>query len=96
METITLTDILNWSQDPIQTCGEQPVILAAEFNALAADVKELSSISLTKDEVLNVFKEQAKRFSACGANNSEKFGVLRKHPVSGWNYLEVLLTSKPE
>ena len=84
---MTLSELFDWSQDSIQLCANCPVILAAEFETLAAAAILYTEVTMTEAEVLDLFKLKAKSFSGCGANNSERYGVLRRNPKTGWKYL---------
>lgn len=92
--TLTLIEVIEWSQDPIQMCAGSPVIPARNFQSLAEQLISFKEITKTSDEIVDIFKLQSKRFAACGANFSDKHGVVRKNPKTGWNYLVTLLTEK--
>jgi hypothetical protein len=96
MEEMTLILEIGWAQDPTALCADQPIIPAANFEQLSKDVQEYDEVELSEQEAYDLFTEQAKRFSGCGANNSERYGVLRKNPKTGWQYLVDLLIKKPE
>jgi hypothetical protein len=91
--TVTyLLDLLEASQDPLNFCAGSPVIMGASFNDLAQHLSVMTEVDKTKEEVLDIFMEQAKRFSACGANFSDQqTGVVRRNPETGWMYLVTLL-----
>ena len=84
---MTLAERFDWAQDSIQICANCPVILAAEFDALATAVIAFNEVTLTHAEIIDLFELHAKRFSACGGNNSERYGILRRNPKTGWKYL---------
>ena len=94
MTELTLLNILAWAQDPTHVCAGQPVIASSSFEELAYLLSSRKDITLTKDEIVKTFIKESRRFSACGANNSDRMGVLRKNPKTGWTYLEDLLTKK--
>lgn len=91
----TIENIMEYWQDPLQECADSPVVLAAKFGDAAKKISELPDISMSETEVLELFHEQAKRFSGCGANNSERYAVLRRNPKSGWKYIADLITPTP-
>lgn len=86
-DEISIEELFEWAQDPIQTCAESPVILQANYEKLITQLVELPEVVMTAQEIQELFFEQGKRFTACGANNNERFGVLRKNPKTGWKYL---------
>lgn len=92
MEEITLLELFEWAQDPTHLCAEQPIIPSSAFEELSLEASAYKEVTKTSEEILELFNEQSKRFSACGANNSEKWGVLRKNPKIGWQYLIDLIT----
>lgn len=95
MSLNTLSEIFTSYEDPLQQCAGQPVILGSEFESMATDVSQFDNIVKTKEELVLLFKEQTKRFTACGANNAdERFAVLRKNPANGWEYLITLVQEK--
>jgi len=97
MEYILIEDIFSWSEDPLNTCAGQPVIMGTSFSDLAHIIATNYVTKLTEDEINALFLEQAKRFSACGGNFANvKTGVLRKSPENGWAYLiNLIIKEKP-
>ena len=87
-----LIDILMWAEDPLNQCGGQPVIMASSIDTLAQDLAEFPSVIYSEEQINLKLRNETKRFSACGANNSERFGVLRKNPETGWQYIIDLIT----
>jgi len=98
MEELTLLQTIEWSQSPTEECAGQPIIPASEFFELAHDVAAYPEVKLTAEEVESILIDQSKRFSACGANDSnpERFAVVRKNPKNGWKYLIDIFTGKTE
>jgi len=87
MEPLTLIQTIEWSQDPLEICAGQPIIPAINFTELALELILFPEVTMTADEIVAWFKEQSKRFTACGGNNAERYAVLRKNPKSGWQYV---------
>ena len=94
MGEATLLELIEWAQHPLDTCAGQPVIPAYNFKDIASTAVLYSEVVLSESEILDVFAYQAKRFTACGANHSDtnRFGVVRKNPKTGWSYLIDILT----
>lgn len=88
---MTTQECIEWAQDPIQECAGQPIIPASNFDSLAVSLANQSDIDKTAEEILDIFREQSKRFTACGANLADRFAVLRKNKENGWQYLIDLL-----
>lgn len=88
---MSITEQIELVEDPTQLCAGQVVIPAAKFEDLATVLAARTDVNKTDAEITAIFLTQAKRFSACGANFSDRFGVLRKNPNSGWNYLRDLI-----
>lgn len=81
-------EIFEWYVNPLELCSGHAVIGNPNFLPLAEALKEEdSALPATVEEIVEIFTEQSKRFSACGANNSDKYGVLRKSSTTGWQYL---------
>ena len=93
-ETYSIQERIAWSEDFTALCAGQAVIPAAHFEELAIELVAYTEVTKTKAEMIAIFKEQTKRFAACGANHSDKFGVLRKNKANGWKYIEDLITEK--
>lgn len=91
---LTILEVIALKQDPMHICAGQPVIPNSNFEALAIELVTFNDVHKTVEEIVELFKEESKRFSACGANNSGRFGVLRKNPKTGWQYI-VDLIKKP-
>ena len=90
---LTLLEVVEWAQHPSDVCAGQPVIPYSNFVELSKDVVAYDEVVLTQMEAMDLFTEQTKRFSACGANHADdRFGVLRKNPKTGWQYIVDLLT----
>jgi hypothetical protein len=87
---MNISEILENAQDPIQECAGSPVIIAAKFEELSATLIDYTN--KTSEEILTILQRQAKRYSACGGNNSDQFGVIRKSPKLGWKTLVALLS----
>lgn len=98
MDEITLLETIEWAQHPSDTCAGQPVIPAYNFQELSQDVAAFSNVKLTAGEVYVKLIEQSQRFTACGANSADvdRFGLVRKNPKTGWNYLVNIFTGKTE
>lgn len=94
MEELTILETIAWAQDPTNFCAGHPVIPASNFEELALDLIEYSNVTKTQEEIIEILKNQSKRFAACGANHSDRFGVIRKNPESGWQYIVDLITSQ--
>lgn len=88
---ITLLETIAWKEDPMQLCAGQPVIPAANFALLAKDAITFKQVKKTEEEIIDILKEQSKRFAACGANFSDRLGVVRKNPDTGWQYIVDLI-----
>ena len=93
MSELTINEIFLYAEDSLNLCAGQPVILSSSFESLSIHLSIQDGVTKTAQEIVTIFQEQSKRFSACGANNSDKFGVLRKNPETGWNYLVELITT---
>jgi len=83
----TLLNEIEWAQHPMDECAGQPIIPASNFASLAFSAGQFTEVVLTEEEILLWLANESMRFSACGANYSGKFGVLRKNPKSGWQYV---------
>ena len=92
MKDYTMLDMLQSFEDSIQTCAGQPVIPASSFVDLATELTSYTAVLYNAEAISTMFTDQTKRFAACGGNHSEKFGVLRKNPKTGWQYLVDLIT----
>jgi hypothetical protein len=91
METEEILQILAWSEHPMMECAGARVIMADRFSETAESIAAIPEVDKPKEEIEKILIEQSKRFSACGANNSEKWAVLRKNPKSGWTYIVKLI-----
>tara|TARA_R110000772_G_scaffold182375_2_gene293633 strand:+ start:3537 stop:3821 length:285 start_codon:yes stop_codon:yes gene_type:complete len=93
MDTVELTilEMIALKQDPLALCAGQPVIPKANFEDLATELVDFPNVHKTIEEIVELFDEESKRFSACGANNSDRWGVLRKNPKTGWQYIVDLI-----
>ena len=89
---ITLLETIAWKEDSMQLCAGQPVILAANFELLAKEVVAFPEVKKTEEEIIDLLQNETKRFAACGGNNAERFGVLRKGNSTGWQYIVDLIT----
>lgn len=95
MEELTIQDTLDWAQDPLQRCGEAPVILQPSFQELSEDLAAFTDhTSKTAEEIFEILEEQAKRFSGCGGNFADRTGMIRRNPnngqpdtLYGWQYI---------
>lgn len=94
MEELTLMQQLEWAQDPMQFCAGQPVIPAYNFEELAVNVAKFPEVTKTSDEVLALFQEEGKRYTACGANNDDRLMVMRRVPDTGWAPLAAKILAK--
>lgn len=83
----SMLQTFEWSEHPMNLCAGSRVIDASEFENLAENLLEFPEVKLDMEALLLLFLHQSMRFSACGANNSERFGVLRKNKKVGWQYL---------
>ena len=88
---MTVIETIEWAQDPLQDCGGQPIIPEAGFLTLAVNLILHAEVTKPQEELMKIFKAQSLRFTACGANNADGFGVLRRNPESGWAYLLELI-----
>jgi hypothetical protein len=87
MEELTLLQTIEWCEDPIQICAGQPIIPASKFEELANEMVAYPEVLRSAEEIVAILKDQTKRFSACGANQADRFGVIRKNKVNGWQYI---------
>lgn len=94
MSTLSLQETILWSEDHTYMCAGSPVVPAANFTELAIELAVYPEVTKTVSEIVHIFKEQSKRFSACGGNDADRFGVIRRNPKSGWQYIEDLITAK--
>jgi hypothetical protein len=90
--TLTLLETIAWAEDRIYLCAGQPVIPASNFETLSVDLAAYPEVHKTAEDIYNLLREETKRFTACGANHSDRFGVLRKNPKGGWQYIVDLIT----
>lgn len=91
--TQEILQVIESYEDSLNACAGSPVILGSSFQELAEMVSAFPEVKNSKEEVLSMYLNQAKRFAACGANFSdERSGVLRKNPKTGWVYLVDLLS----
>ena len=94
MSTLSIQEAIEWSEDRTYMCAGSPVVPAAKFTELAIELATYSEVPKTVAEIVDIFKEQSKRFSACGGNDADRFGVIRRNPKSGWKYIVDLVTAK--
>lgn len=94
MEELTILDTIAWAQDPLHLCAQCPVIPASNFEELATDLLEYPEVTKTAEEMVEIFTDQSKRFAACGANHSDRLGVIRRNPETGWQYIVDLVTAQ--
>ena len=92
MEKLPILEAIAWYQDATNLCAGQPIIPAANFNDLIEELVTYPEVTKTAYEMGEILADQTKRFSACGANNSDKWGVIRKNPKTGWQYIVDLIT----
>jgi len=92
----TILEEFQWAQDPLQLCVGQPIIPQYNFPILADKLLEYNSVIMSKAQLVIYFTEQSLRFSACGANSSSKFGVLRRNPKTGWQWLVYYVSDKKD
>ena len=96
----TLVKVFENHQHPTDTCGREPVIPDANFEDLSEYIYTrldiYTEVEMSQEEFEDELQFQKKRFSACGANFSDRFGVIRKNPVNGWGYMVDLITKKPQ
>jgi len=95
-ESLSIHEVLEWSQDPLRTCGGAPVILKQEFQRLAEVLSNYPEVTMTVEEMLFLFTEQSKRFVGCGGNfgGSDRSSLLRKNPATGWKYIIDIITEE--
>ena len=74
--------------DPLKTCVGNPVIPEHSFEALALALVTNEMTERTVGEVVSILKNATLRYSSCGANNGDKFGVIRKATKTAWKYIE--------
>lgn len=86
-DDFTIQELFLYAEDPLNFCAGQPTIPASSFERLAEEAADYLAVKKTKEEIIIIFMEQSKRFVACGGNHAERFGILRKNPKTGWNYL---------
>ena len=86
-----ILNILAWAEHPLLECAGAKVIMNENFAPTSEKIADLTNVYKTKEEIELLFREQAKRFSACGANNTEKYAVLRKNFQNGWIYFAKLI-----
>jgi hypothetical protein len=77
--------------DPIRICVGCLVIPSHNFQTLVETLIDNNLITVTTEEGIQILTTTSLRFSACGANHSEKYGVLRKNKKTGWKYIEEAL-----
>ena len=73
----------------IQANSQVSFAFVADLTNKDTKISDEKFVDLTKSlpEILAIFKYEALRFSACGANFGEDRGVLRKNKANGWGYL---------
>ena len=81
-----LLKVITSYENPRLLCAGAKVIEEALFEELAVELVNVEPL-LDLSSVITLFKEQAKRFTACGGNSPGSYGVLRKNPSSGWSYI---------
>jgi len=94
-ETLTIEEQFLWHQDPLQECAGQPVIAQHSFESLATELVEYTEITYTADELVALFFEISKKYTACGANNNEKYAIIRKNPEKGWTKIVAQVQETP-
>ena len=89
MEDLTIIEQLEWAQDPLASCGGQPVIIFPKFAELSNTLSLYKDYTkLTPSEIYQILTDQTKRFSACGGNfGVDRTSMIRKNPESGWQYI---------
>lgn len=90
MESVlSISETMDWAQDPTHECAGMPVIYNTSFESLAADLANFEEVQKTPEEIYDFMLEQTKRFSGCGANfgGDENYALIRKNPVTGWQYI---------
>lgn len=91
---LTLLQLVESTVDTMRDCAGQAIIPQHNFTRLAELCSGDDDVKLSIEELEELFYNQALRFTACGGNNVRKYGVLRKNPKGGWQYLINLITAK--
>lgn len=86
MNNVELEEFVSWYEDPLQLCAGSRIIPQWKFKPLAVALVGAGS-SLTEEELLKLFFEESKRYTACGANSNGRYSVIRKPPKTGWKKL---------
>lgn len=86
MDDLTLEEHITWHQDPLQCCAGQPVIPQYNFEPLAKVLIGVEDVTKSVEDLVLLFFEEAKKYTACGGNLDERFAVIRK-PPNGWGKL---------
>ena len=89
-----LEDRFQWAQDPLQCCAGLPIIPQYNFRPLAEAIEPYPDVLYTVDEIVEIFFEIAKKYTACGANHNDKYAVMRKGNASGWKKAIDAVTTK--
>ena len=93
MEELTIEELFEWAQGPLQVCAGQPIIAQHKFEGFALSLQNYPEVKLDAVALEAYFTEKAKKYTACGANNNERFGVLRKNPDAGWSKIIADITT---
>jgi len=86
MDELTIEEHIIWHQDPLQQCAGEPIIPQYNFEPLAKVLVGVEEVTKTVEDLILLFFEEAKRYSACGANLNATYAVIRR-PPSGWGKL---------
>lgn len=81
-------EICDFFIDPTKTCAGNHIIPSHNFENLVETLNDNTLLEIPIEEALEVLRISSLKFSACGANNGEKYGVLRKNTKTSWKYLE--------
>ena len=76
-----IIQILERYEDPRQMCAGSVVIPHSSFEDLSKSLEALSPRNLPFADIL---VEESHKFTLCGGNSSDRFGVLRKSSNTGW------------
>ena len=83
---MTIQEKFENAENPLLTCAGHKVITGDKFEYLAIELsKEYGTF--TVEEAMGVLTRLSYKFTACFANLGEKYAVLRKNNINGWDYV---------
>jgi hypothetical protein len=74
--------------DPLRTCVGNAVIPEHNFEALALALVTNNMTEHTMGDVVSILEKASLKYSGCGANDSDKYGVIRKNTKTSWKYIQ--------